>query len=131
MQVKLVGKNDWEDLEIDSIIDTINDFRQKIGAYHYEADPAIKESKKEPLLTETVPYYLERLDAIAKSNKGHLALGRLTWADLYFVGMLDYLNAMAGVDLLADRPSLQAVRNNVVNLPAIKAWIEKRPKTDF
>lgn len=26
-QVKLVGNNDWEDLEIDSIVDTINDFR--------------------------------------------------------------------------------------------------------
>lgn len=26
-QVGLVGKNDWEDLEIDTIVDTINDFR--------------------------------------------------------------------------------------------------------
>lgn len=26
-KVKLVGNNDWEDLEIDAIVDTINDFR--------------------------------------------------------------------------------------------------------
>lgn len=26
-KVKLVGSNDWEDLEIDAIVDTINDFR--------------------------------------------------------------------------------------------------------
>lgn len=26
-KVKLVGANDWEDLEIDGIVDTINDFR--------------------------------------------------------------------------------------------------------
>ena len=27
-QVKLTGKDDWEDLEIDAAVDTINDFRQ-------------------------------------------------------------------------------------------------------
>lgn len=27
-QVQLVGKDDWENLEIDAIVDTINDFRQ-------------------------------------------------------------------------------------------------------
>lgn len=94
-QVKLVGNNDWEDLEIDAIVDTICDFRQskalhreiviylkqklsEIGNYHYETDPAIKESRKEPLFTETLPYYLDRLDALVKANNGHLALGRVS-----------------------------------------------------
>lgn len=27
-QLKLVGKDDWEDLEIDAMVDTVNDFRQ-------------------------------------------------------------------------------------------------------
>lgn len=26
-QVKLVGKDDWEDLEIDAMVDTVNDLR--------------------------------------------------------------------------------------------------------
>nr|CAH7720535.1 unnamed protein product [Callosobruchus chinensis] len=29
-QVKLVGKDDWEDLEIDSAVDTVNDLRQSM-----------------------------------------------------------------------------------------------------
>ncbi|KAJ8968767.1 hypothetical protein NQ314_002116 [Rhamnusium bicolor] len=27
-QVKLIGKDDWEDLEIDAAVDTVNDLRQ-------------------------------------------------------------------------------------------------------
>ncbi|KRT79655.1 Glutathione S-transferase, partial [Oryctes borbonicus] len=45
-RVKLVGDNDWEALEIDAIVDTINDFRGKIAAYHYEKDEAAKEARK-------------------------------------------------------------------------------------
>lgn len=52
-------------------------FIVEIALYHYEQDEAIKESRKEPLLKETLPYYLQRLDAIAKDNNGHLAVGRV------------------------------------------------------
>ncbi|KAF2904004.1 hypothetical protein ILUMI_02175 [Ignelater luminosus] len=130
-QVKLVGKDDWEDLEIDAIVDTVNDLRHKIALYHYEQDAAIKESRKEPLFKETLPYYLERLDTIAKNNNGHLAVGKLTWADLYFVALLDTMNCYAQMDLTGNYPNLQTVKNNVLSVPAIKAWIEKRPDTEF
>ncbi|RZC43019.1 glutathione S-transferase [Asbolus verrucosus] len=130
-QVKLVGGNDWEDLEIDAIVDTINDLRQKIALYSYETDEAIKEARKEPLFKETIPYYLERLDGIVKANDGHLALGKLTWADLYFVALLKYLNFMCGTDIIADYSNLVALKNTVLEIPAIKAWVEKRPKSDL
>lgn len=51
----------------------------EIALYHYEADPAIKESRKEPLFKETIPFYLQRLDGIAKKNNGHLAVGRVSF----------------------------------------------------
>lgn len=114
----------------------------------------MKESRKEPLFKETLPYYLQRLDAIAKENNGHLAVGRvrmrlesdillagflkkrnfflfqLTWADLYFVAILDYVNSMAKTDIIEGYPNLQAVRNNVLAIPAIKSWVETRPQSD-
>ncbi|XP_019878295.1 glutathione S-transferase isoform X2 [Aethina tumida] len=130
-QVKLVGNNDWEDLEIDSIVDTINDFRSKIAAYHYEADEAAKAAKKEPLFNETIPYYLDKFEAIAKENNGHFALGRLTWADLLWLGLIDYMNFMVGKDLTADHPNLKAVIVNASANANIKAWLEKRPKTEL
>ncbi|KAF5279373.1 hypothetical protein FQA39_LY05483 [Lamprigera yunnana] len=112
-KVKLNGSDDWEDLQIDAIVDTINDFRGKLALYHYEKDEIIKEKRKALLYDETLPYYLERLEQLAKTNKGHLVGGKLTWADVYFVGLLDYLNVMVGKDLTAGCPNLQQLRENV------------------
>ncbi|GJQ67272.1 hypothetical protein Trydic_g15972 [Trypoxylus dichotomus] len=123
-KVKLVGDSNWEALEIDAIVDTVNDLRAKIGLYHYEQDEAIKESRKGPLFDETIPFYIEKLENIAKDNNGHLATGKLTWADFYFTGLLDYLNSMVGKDITEDRPSLKEVVSNVSSIPAVKAWIE-------
>ncbi|KAI4471543.1 glutathione s-transferase [Holotrichia oblita] len=130
-KVNLVGDDDWENLEIDAIVDTINDFRGKIAAYNYEQDPAIKEARKGPLFQETIPYYLEKFEQIAKDNNGHFAVGKLTWADFFFVGLLDYLNHMVGKNLIEDSPNLQKVVENVTSIPNVKAWIDSRPQTDL
>ncbi|KAK5640320.1 hypothetical protein RI129_011131 [Pyrocoelia pectoralis] len=129
-KVKLAGANDLEDLEIDAIVDTINDLRLKIAVYGYETDEAMKETRKKPLFDETIPYYLERIEAIVKKNNGHLAVGKLTWADFYFVALLDYLNFMIKKNLIADYPNLQVLQKNVLNLPGIKEWVAKRPVTE-
>ncbi|KAK5640386.1 hypothetical protein RI129_011197 [Pyrocoelia pectoralis] len=130
-KVKLVGANDLEDLEIDAIVDTINDLRGNIARYHYETNEAVKESSKKPLFEETIPYYLERMEAIVKKNNGHLAVGKLTWADFFFVGIVDTLNFMIKKNLIADCPNLQGLQKNVLNLPAIKEWVAKRPVSDL
>ncbi|KAF5279384.1 hypothetical protein FQA39_LY05494 [Lamprigera yunnana] len=130
-KVKLCGVNEWEDMEIDAVVDTINDFRAKIAAYHYETDRDATERLKKPLFAEVIPYYLGRLDAIAKANGGHLVGGKLTWADLYFVALLEYMNFMSGKVLIEGYSNLQKVESNVLSLPSIKAWCEKRPKSDF
>lgn len=102
----------------------------EIANASYEADEVVKAKKYENLNAEVLPFYLEKLDDLAKENNGHLALGQLTWADLFFVGLLDYLNFMAKVDLTSKHPNLKAVVDNVNALPQIKAWLQKRPQTD-
>ncbi|XP_074037126.1 glutathione S-transferase [Leptinotarsa decemlineata] len=128
-QVKLNGQNDWEDLEIDAAADTVNDLRSKLGAYHYESNAAAKAEREGPLFSEVLPNFLKKLDEQAQKNKGFLACGRLSWADLFFAAMLPYLNNMAKKDITGDYPNLRAVNEHVLALPAIKAWVEKRPKT--
>ncbi|KAK9719595.1 Glutathione S-transferase, N-terminal domain [Popillia japonica] len=130
-KVKLVGNNEWEDLQIDSIVDTINDFRGKFASYFYVNDESIKEALKGPVLKDVVPYYLEKFEKITKENNGHFALGRLTWADFYFVGMHEYLCDMAGKNLFEDYPNIRKVVENVYSIPAIKTWVETRPQTEF
>nr|AVT42191.1 glutathione S-transferase s1 [Lissorhoptrus oryzophilus] len=126
-QVKLTGKDDWEDLEIDAMADTVNDFRQKVGKYHYESDEKLKAEYEKLLFSEVAPFYLEKLDAQAKQNGGYLVGGRLTWADLVFVGLIDYMNFMAKKDLLATAPNLEKVKENVANVPNVKKYLETRP----
>lgn len=130
-QVKLTGKTDWDDLLIDSVVDTINDLRQKIGQYYSENNEEIKRLRKETLFKEILPFYQQRLDNLAKENNGHLVLGCLTWADIYFVGLLDFLNSMAGIDITEGYSGLQAVKNNVLIIPDIKEWIETRPDSPY
>uniref|UniRef100_A0A6M2DF29 glutathione transferase n=1 Tax=Xenopsylla cheopis TaxID=163159 RepID=A0A6M2DF29_XENCH len=127
----LAGNTDFENLEIDSIVDTVHDFRWKIAVAHYEPDEAIKEKKYQQVLSDVIPYYLDKLDAVAQANKGHLALKKLTWADFALAGMIDYMSAMARMDLLAKHSSLKLVVDNVLALPKVREWVAKRPVTEF
>lgn len=86
----------------------------------------------EPLKTETIPFFLNKIETLAKENEGFLALKRLTWADVYLTGMVTYLKSMMKVDKIGENyPNLKKVVENVKNQPGIKEWIEKRPKSEW
>ncbi|XP_041786210.1 glutathione S-transferase-like [Anopheles merus] len=129
-QVGLAGADDWENLMIDTVVDTVNDFRLKIAVVSYEPDDEIKEKKLVTLNNEVIPFYLEKLDDIARDNNGYLANSKLSWADIYFTAILDYLNYMTKSDLVANHPYLQRVVDNVTSIESIRSWIDKRPKTE-
>lgn len=42
-----------------------------------ESDEELKAKKMEELKNETIPFYLEKLDAMAAENNGYLALGQV------------------------------------------------------
>jgi len=128
-QFGLNGSSDWEALEIDAIVDTYTDFRMHLAVCHYEQDEAIKEKKFGTLKNETIPFYMSKFEEVVTKNDGHLVGGKLTWADIYFIAMLDYMSVMAKEDLVEKYPKLKALKEHVLALPAIKAWVEKRPET--
>jgi len=128
--VGLGGINHWEDLQIDIVVDTINDFRLKIAVVSYEPEDDIKEKKLITLNNEVIPFYMEKLEQTVKDNDGHFALNKLTWADIYFAGIIEYINYMAKRDLLENYPALKALVETVNAIEPIKAWIDKRPVTE-
>lgn len=128
-QMKLTGDNDMEDLEIDSMVDTINDLRAKITAMKQEQDKSRKQAMKDTLILEMIPFYLGKLNVAAET--GFLVLGKMTWADFYFVGMLDYMTGVMEMDILENYPHLQSLRSNVLAMPAIQEWITKRPFSEY
>ncbi|XP_076287866.1 glutathione S-transferase-like [Lasioglossum baleicum] len=129
-QFGLAGKNDWEALEIDVTVDCIHDLRARIGAFAYETNEDVK-AEKLKIAKEQVPYYLERLDAQVKKNDGYFVGGALTWADITFVSLLDYLDFMMKSDIIENFENLKQLKEKVLNVPKIKSWVEKRPKSQW
>uniref|UniRef100_A0A1Y1MW72 glutathione transferase n=1 Tax=Photinus pyralis TaxID=7054 RepID=A0A1Y1MW72_PHOPY len=104
-------------------------FFVEISEFCYEMDSVAKERRRQSLFDEVLPYYLERFETIVENNNGHLATGKLTWADIHFVGILDYLSFMTGKTIIAGYPGLQNLEKTILNLPGIKEWVAKRPVT--
>ncbi|XP_008475192.1 glutathione S-transferase isoform X1 [Diaphorina citri] len=129
-QCGLNGKDAWEDLQIDIAFETFNDFRAAVSSYHYDHHEESKKLKWEPLSKETIPYYQANFEELAKNNGGYLANGKLSWADIYFVACLDYMNVMAKQDLVENTPTLKKLRDEVLAIPTIKKWVEKRPQSE-
>lgn len=122
----------------------------ELGNVAHESDAAVQATKREALEKETIPFYLEKLDEVAKANDGHFALGRvrsvddsggmslilylfqqLTWADVFFTALLDTLNFFVKRDMIEGYPNLKAVTENVLAIDSIKEWVAKRPTTDL
>lgn len=49
-----------------------------IAEYYYNADEKSKAAKKVTLVNETLPFYMKKLDAIARDNNGYLTNKRVT-----------------------------------------------------
>ncbi|XP_022173704.1 glutathione S-transferase-like [Myzus persicae] len=128
-KANLAGSDDWESLLIDIAVDNFQDFRMSIISYYYDPNEKSKAEKYVTLVNETIPYYMERFENIVVENNGYFVNGKLSWADLFFVAILDYLKFRSEIDLLKGRPNLQALREKVLAVPTIKSWIAKRPVT--
>ncbi|CAH1639317.1 unnamed protein product [Spodoptera littoralis] len=124
----LTGDTLEDNLEIDQNVYLINDLRIKAASAHYEKDEVIKEQKYKELSKGAFPDSLEMLNALFAKNNGHVALGKLTWADFMFAGLFDYLSAMMRMpDLGQKYPALQQVKDRVYSLPKVKAYADAVP----
>ncbi|XP_046668638.1 glutathione S-transferase-like [Homalodisca vitripennis] len=127
-QAGLCGDNAFQDLQIDIIADTLVDLRLPVLQFLFERIEGTKKLKKDAFKNETLPFYFKRLDAIVKENEGYLANKRLSWVDLSFVAMTEFLDATCEVANVTDAyPNLYALRNRVFDLPQIKKWRSVRP----
>ncbi|KAE8573026.1 glutathione S-transferase isoform X2 [Halyomorpha halys] len=130
-QAKLAGKNDWEALQIDVAVDTLHDMRLAIINYWYDENEESRAKKQGPLMNEILPFYLSKFDELVKENNGYLANGQLSWGDLYFVAASEYSIKMIEFDFYEQYENLKRLRDNVLSIPQIQEWMNKRPKTDI
>ncbi|XP_063829717.1 glutathione S-transferase 2-like [Ostrinia nubilalis] len=125
----LAGATPEEDFEIDMYNYFVDDIRAKAASVQYESDEVVKEKKHEDFSKNAYPAMLSKLNEIVEQNNGHIAVGKLTWADFVFAGMYDYLKMMMRIpDLDTKYPNLKKVVDNVYSLPQLKAYLAAAPK---
>ncbi|XP_046990701.1 glutathione S-transferase-like [Schistocerca americana] len=130
-QYGLAGKDEWESLQCDVLVDTLSDLKQALFQYRMEPDPLRKDERKQTLLKETIPFFLDKFEKVLEENGGFSVGGALTWTDFVFAVSLENFELIFGKESLDHYPKLKALKDKVFSLPRIQEWIKKRPVTEF
>ncbi|CAD6228787.1 GSCOCT00006541001.3-RA-CDS [Cotesia congregata] len=128
-QMDLIGETDLDALQIDSIVEALYELRKHVALFYRESNPEIKATRKEEVLTKTLPFYLNKLESCA--DNGYFVNGKLSYADIFFAAIHDSLVNACGVEITKEHPNLKKIRENVLYIPKIKEWVDKRPQLEF
>ncbi|GAB6028478.1 hypothetical protein CHUAL_002637 [Chamberlinius hualienensis] len=127
----LAGSNSIEAARIDGLVDAVYDLWDHGYKIKFEQDAAKKEELTKKFLGETLPPYLSNITKILTNNGGKFLVGdKLSWADIAVAYALSGLREKFESSL-ESHDTLKQFSETVLNLPNIKAWIDKRPVTDF
>jgi glutathione S-transferase len=132
-QFNLAGKDNFEQVKTDAVVDTINDLVAAFMPSRQEKDETKKQELLKKFKTEELPKHLQNLDTLRKlyGNGGPYFVGNnLTWADLLFYDIGETLLAVDenGLD---NYPWLKQNRAEVEKQPRIAEYLKNRPKTPF
>jgi len=130
-QFDLCGKDDFESATCDALAD----------GWQVDVDPHVcvwwysdKETKG-PFSGVEEKYIfpvLKRFQNILLKNGGEHFVGKqLTWFDIYFMDILDFYVSSMNPKFLDNFPVLAKFMHKIMEIPKLKNWIEKRPKTEF
>ncbi|CAL8089279.1 unnamed protein product [Orchesella dallaii] len=128
----LVGEDEWEAAKIDELADALTDLRLEWRKFFMEQDETKKAELKKVFVETTVPKYFTKFEAqIAANNGGPYLVGKnLTWVDLLTAHFLEFFE-VSEPGLLEKFGALKKLRDTVFENEKIKAWLDKRPVTQF
>lgn len=128
----LAGDNSLDQARADQVTDTISDLLGEFFKYAFEKDAAKKEEIKTKLFDSVLPTFATNVTKFLDMNKtksGYFVGKKLTVADLaVYEGFEDFL--LVDPKSLDKHPKLVAHRKLVLTNPKVKAYLDKRPKTD-
>ncbi|KAM9330504.1 hematopoietic prostaglandin D synthase-like [Gastrophryne carolinensis] len=113
----LTGKTELEDIRIDAILDTIDDF---VTQFPWFSDKSMAD-----YLEKNGPIVLSGLEKELGENNW-FAGDYVTWADFFWDICSDSL-ALCIPDFAKDYLKLMALKERVKAVPEIAAWIKRRP----
>lgn len=96
-----------------------------------EQDETKKAELRKAFLETSAPKYFAKFEEQVNANEGNYMVGdKISWLDLQLAHFLEFFEGMeAGI--LDGYPGLKKLRQTVFEVPQIKAWIDKRPASQF
>ena len=131
----LAGLNEFENAELDSIADFINDFAlTQITKFWGEKDEARKAELKKEIIEKQIPRYfgtLEKRIVANNSPDGWIFRTKVTYIDFSLALTTEVVKMMLGENVLDDYAAIKKLTDSVNALPNIAKWINERPQTQF
>jgi len=130
------GKTDIERAQVDMAVCCVEDLTPRVlPLYDFGDDKEGRAKYAERYRTQFLLPGLANVEKLLKQNNGgdgFFVGDVVTWADLMFVNLGDYVIHMCNAGpVLEQFPKLKALKARVEALPKIAAWIAERPVTDM
>ncbi|KAL0979792.1 hypothetical protein UPYG_G00189730 [Umbra pygmaea] len=123
----LLGNNNLEEAQTNSLVDTLNDFTLAIP--WREAHPETKAQKIDQLFQSNAPLLLDHLQWHLGDRKW-LVGNSMTWVDLYWHVCFTTFNVLRP-GFTDHHPTLCALIKRLEEVPSLARWIQSRPETEF
>lgn len=128
----MMGVNEIEDAQIDSICEWIRDFKQD-----YQKIRQLPETDNERIdgmetwFTQDLPNKLEQLELLISSI--NMSDNNITLADIsIYCFICEFFDNKSGaINATNNTPNIKKLIDKVSNLQTVKDWLEKRPNTPF
>ncbi|XP_014673089.1 PREDICTED: glutathione S-transferase 1-like isoform X2 [Priapulus caudatus] len=127
-----MGNSNWEIGKIDETTENIKDMNELTGKLFFHKDGDTKaelQKKAEDMVAKTLKW----LDSQLRENGTHgfLVGKNLSVADITSYNALSCLIENGFASSVEGYPVLKAHTDRISNIPAIKRWVNSRPKTPF
>eukprot|EP00743_Colponemidia_sp_Colp-15_P002739 GILK01002966.1.p1 GENE.GILK01002966.1~~GILK01002966.1.p1 ORF type:complete len:221 (+),score=26.27 GILK01002966.1:39-665(+) len=126
--------DEFEAAMVDLVVDGLSDVYNAGVRFTFEKDPVRQEQDKAKFFEELMPRHFAGLEKILDHNNGGngwFVGDKMTWADLLFQVTIFAFSATGVSNLLDNYPKLSALYQRIIEVPAIKTWLETRPQTPF
>ncbi|KAF9791767.1 hypothetical protein SFRURICE_020166 [Spodoptera frugiperda] len=126
--VGLVPTDELEAAELDAIVLSVYDFGAKVHEWYHESQKERKEFLQTELEDIWLQKYLREFEDIVQKKGSYFGGQKISWADLYFVGIIESIEGMWGSKILEKQyPLLYRIYVHVHEIPAIDTYVSNRP----
>ncbi|KAL4226317.1 Glutathione S-transferase A2 [Mactra antiquata] len=128
----LIGKSNWEQAQVEQIVDTMDDLRAEVAKWIYEKDAAEKNKIASKLRSEIYPKFTGILESIIRENQGnnnssgYFVGDSLTLADLSVFETFTFPLSIHP-DIFDDHLELQEHRQKIETHKHLAEYIKNRP----